>query len=240
MVHDEVKEVPNPKVDSSKPGEDKSKTNNGDNDSKGFKTTPPNQRTGVCPGYRHGNCPHGLNGRKRIDGAKCSKAHPSYCYKWRKAGSDPIRGCTEGRNCRYFHPIVCKLSAKGQRCEKEECSYLHLQRAPKKRKSTVSHRTGPSPAPPAKSARDRTKKDTKVTMMQEKDFYRALQSQQEELQKGLKDLRELVATFQPPLPLPCSQWPNLMQMAVPQAPPLMSSQAQFFPQMGKTFVQSTC
>jgi len=152
MVHDEVKEVPNPKVDSSKPGEVKSETNNGDNDSKGFKTTPPNQRPGVCPGYRHGNCPHGLNGRKRIDGAKCSKAHPSYCYKWRKAGSDPIRGCTEGRNCRYFHPIVCKLSAKGQRCEKEECSYLHLQRAPKKRKSTVSHRTGPSPAPPAKSA----------------------------------------------------------------------------------------
>ena len=210
-------------------------TNNGDSiDSKGFMTTPPNQRSDTCKGYKHGNCPHGVSGRKVVDGAKCSDAHPHYCFKWRKAGNDPKRGCTEGKKCRYFHPIVCRLSSKGQRCEKEGCSYIHLQTAPKrKRKSTVSNQTTSSTALYAKSARGRAKKDTKVTMMQEKDFYRALRSQQEELQKGLKDLRDLVVSFQPPSTFPCPQWPSMMTAPASQVQPLTSSQAHFLSQVMK-------
>ena len=224
-----------PEVASSEPAKEKSETSTGDlNDSKGFQTTPPNQRSDTCNGYKHGNCPHGLNGKRVVDGAKCSKAHPHHCYRWRKAGSDSSRGCTEGKNCRYFHPIVCKLSAKGQRCDREGCSYMHVQLAPRlKKKSTISdQKTASRTALYAKSARGRAKKDTKVTMIQEKDFYRALQSQQEELQKGLKDLRELVVSFQPPTPFPCRQWPDIMTAPQPQPQPLTSSQAQahFLPQ----------
>ena len=42
------------------------------------------------------------------------------------------------------------------------------------------------------STRDRVKKDTKLTLMKEKDFFQALINQQEQFLREMKDLKELV------------------------------------------------
>ena len=70
----------------------------------------PNQRTDICKKYIHGNCPHELTGHRMVNGASCGKPHPRMCFRYRKYGTEEKRGCTKGKECDWFHPIICKSS----------------------------------------------------------------------------------------------------------------------------------
>ena len=105
-------------------------------------TIPPNQRNDICRGYRHGNCPHGLTGKREVNGASCSKAHPRICYRYRKYGSEGPKACTKGMDCNFFHPVICKLSLKKQKCTKTNCTHIHMrsnQKTEKAKKTETMH-----------------------------------------------------------------------------------------------------
>lgn len=191
----------------------------------------PNKMTDVCNKYRQGNCPHGRSGHRMVNGSSCRKPHPRMCFRYMKYGSDEQRGCTQGLECNWFHPVICPTSLKKLRCRKEVCSLIHLYTARKAKKdssgryssepSASQRRNGP---PAGNNARDRVKKDTKLTLMTEKDFLQALLSQQEQFTREMKDLRELVTQtrYQSPVTHP-NEWPG----AASQMPaPLAGSQPQ--------------
>ena len=67
-----------------------------------------------CKFYMRNKCNHG------IWGEKCRFLHPKRCSKWMKAGMD---GC---RKCDLFHPPICFGSINHKKCEKPECTFIHL------------------------------------------------------------------------------------------------------------------
>jgi len=200
---------------------------------KGWETMPPNKRSDTCNKYRHGNCPHGLNGNKLVNGVKCSKPHPHVCWSWRRSGNNK-GGCSRGKNCKFFHPKICKASANRQRCDLKSCTLIHL----KMRKSSPP----PHQARPNRGSRpmsttipnmDKQRKDTKLNLMGAggEDFHKALQSQQDQHRKEIESLRDLISQmkpFQPPALYPL-QWPQVG--TAPQGPAMSPSQTQFLAQM---------
>ena len=81
----------------------------------------------VCEKYKRLNCPHGRNGQTEIDGEQCKKLHPKKCFRWCKAGKDETRGCTNGDNCMFYHPILCRNSVRYKKCLNSDCTFTHLQ-----------------------------------------------------------------------------------------------------------------
>jgi hypothetical protein len=215
---------------------------------KGFQTLPPNKRTDTCPLYRSGSCPHGMSGSRLVNGAKCSKPHPHVCYTHRKFGTDPTRGCTKGKSCPYFHQTICKLSAKRQKCDRESCTLVHLRSAPKTKKAKAPTSQAAKKLMTANSARYKQKKDTKVTVLGEKDFQKALLSQQKEYRQEMKNLRDLITqmkTFPTPALYP-QEWPSINAPPALAIPPTQAQQ-QFLRSLKpvwnptlQTFVPSTC
>jgi len=196
---------------------------------------PPNQRSDICTRYKHGNCPHGLAGNRMVKGANCGKPHPHFCFRYRKHGTDKEKGCSNGKECKYFHPIICKTSLKGEKCTKDVCSHIHLSRFPKVKKvkggsgrSLASSRPAQKGAPPGTPARSSVNKGTKLTVMNQADFIQALLSQQEQFTREMKDLMELVTQtrYKPPSSHP-TEWPGMI--IPPSQPPLSMSQPQFQP-----------
>lgn len=215
---------------------------------KGFQTLPPNKRTDTCPLYRCGSCPHGMSGTRLVNGAKCSKPHPHVCYTHRKFGTDPSRGCTKGKLCPYFHQTICKLSAKRQKCDRESCTLVHLRSAPKTKKAKAPPSQAAKKLMTANSARYTQKKDTKLTVLGEKDFQKALRSQQKEYRQEMKNLRDLITqmkTFPAPALYP-QEWPGMTAPPALAIPPSQAQQ-QFLRNLKpvwnptlQTFVPSTC
>ena len=93
-----------------------------------------NKMTDVCKKYRQGNCPHGRSGHRMVNGSSCLKPHPRTCFKYMKYGADQQRGCTQGLECNWFHPVICQTSLQKLRCKKEVCSLIHLYTARKAKK----------------------------------------------------------------------------------------------------------
>ena len=83
--------------------------------------------TVICKKYRKGNCPHGLRGKKLINGNVCRYQHPRSCNKFCAFGSRGPRGCKDGASCQYFHPMLCRSSLKNRECTNEKCSFVHLK-----------------------------------------------------------------------------------------------------------------
>ena len=84
----------------------------------------------LCQRYRRGKCPHGLRGKKLVEGQKCPYAHPPKCRKYLSAGNDKRFGCKDGKKCKFLHPILCPSSGKGEGvCNSESCKLAHLKRA---------------------------------------------------------------------------------------------------------------
>ena len=81
----------------------------------------------ICPRYRRGACPHGINGNRIVEGKKCEFYHKKRCFKFCSSGMKGPRGCKKGSNCEFFHPILCKFSAKNRLCTNLECKYTHLK-----------------------------------------------------------------------------------------------------------------
>lgn len=79
----------------------------------------------ICPLYKENSCPHGLTGKRHIDGMPCPYKHPPKCfYHIGKYGSD---GCRySARRCPYYHPILCENSLKLKTCLNKECKKYHL------------------------------------------------------------------------------------------------------------------
>ena len=84
----------------------------------------PRNRRQICPKYVKNCCPHGISGTRKINGRKCDKYHPRACPRWLLNG--PRRqGCTS-RNCKLFHPVLCRYSVRSRRCENLACTYVHI------------------------------------------------------------------------------------------------------------------
>ena len=120
-----------------------------------------------------------------VNGSSCLKPHPRTCFKYMKYGADQQRGCTQGLECNWFHLVICQTSLQKLRCKKEVCSLIHLYTARKAKKDNAGrfpseHKSSQRSNGPSvgNSTRDRVKKDTKLTLMKEKDFLQALLNQQ--------------------------------------------------------------
>ena len=72
-------------------------------------------------------CPHGLTGKKLIDGASCTQAHPKRCIRYCRFGLSKRGGCTRGAECRYYHPVLCRNALVNKRCTRENCTFTHLK-----------------------------------------------------------------------------------------------------------------
>ena len=60
-----------------------------------------------------------------MNGVKCPNSHPPRCNKYTRFGTGK-KGCKKGKNCQYFHPILCKFSVKDRRCPNDLCTFPHL------------------------------------------------------------------------------------------------------------------
>ena len=88
----------------------------------------PSSKTGpICGAYKKRECPHGLTGKRLIDGKACPYRHPPRCFRWCQNGEDKKRGCLRGDECKYFHPKLCQNSVARRMCQKEDCKYIHLK-----------------------------------------------------------------------------------------------------------------
>ena len=76
-----------------------------------------------CPLYAKRQCPHGLTGKREIEGRPCPYRHRRLCDYFKEKGPE---GCKFGRRCRYFHPPVCQNSLNLQTCLNRDCYSYHL------------------------------------------------------------------------------------------------------------------
>ena len=82
----------------------------------------------ICQRFRRGVCPHGMKGKKLVDGRKCAYAHPPKCRKFCSAGDDKRYGCRGGRKCKFLHPILCPSTGRGDGvCKGESCKLTHIK-----------------------------------------------------------------------------------------------------------------
>ena len=80
----------------------------------------------ICPLYIKNSCPHGISGKRKVNGVICKNEHPRGCPKYLRSGK---RGCNKGNKnnkCKLFHSILCKFSVKHRRCINLQCTYVHL------------------------------------------------------------------------------------------------------------------
>ena len=97
----------------------------------------------TCEKYKRNNCPHGRDGKIEIEGAPCRYLHPKKCYAWCKAGNDSTHGCNNGKECTYYHPVLCKYSVRYRRCLVTECTFTHLKFTKRYKKRTPSENLTP-------------------------------------------------------------------------------------------------
>lgn len=93
----------------------------------------------VCDKYMLGKCPHGLRGKKEVNGEICSFSHPKKCFKYCGFGNGK-KGCTIGENCEYFHPQLCKFSVKKRACYNANCTFVHLKGTSRTKQPTNNSR----------------------------------------------------------------------------------------------------
>ena len=87
----------------------------------------PEIRSEICAAYKARNCPHGLTGKKLINGIPCDKKHPPRCFRYCKHGDNKRLGCVKGRDCKYFHPKLCRDSVTKRECLNKDCNFNHLK-----------------------------------------------------------------------------------------------------------------
>lgn len=106
----------------------------------------------VCEAYKKRNCPHGLTGKRLVDGKPCPKSHPPRCFRYCKHGDNARLGCTKGNDCKYFHPKLCRDSVKKRVCLRKDCTFLHLKNT----------RRNPSPTEPEESEMPKNRQKQKI------------------------------------------------------------------------------
>ena len=81
-------------------------------------------RTLDCPLYKKRQCPHGLTGKKLIEGKACKYKHRKLCKYFAQFGPN---GCRYKNKCRYYHPQICENSQKLKLCLNKSCSEYHTK-----------------------------------------------------------------------------------------------------------------
>ena len=82
----------------------------------------------ICPDYVLRKCQHGLTGKRVIDGRKCQLKHPPRCRRYCSYGEDKKLGCRRSKECKYYHPKLCRQSELSRSCLNRECDFVHLKR----------------------------------------------------------------------------------------------------------------
>ena len=77
-----------------------------------------------CPLYLKRICPHGLTGRREINGNPCPYKHRRLCMYYAQHGPS---GCRFRNNCRYFHPDICQNSINLNMCLNRSCQDFHIK-----------------------------------------------------------------------------------------------------------------
>ena len=75
----------------------------------------------ICRYFRRGICKHGLRG------VECRYQYPRMCRKYIEHGTRKPNGCTLGKNCKQFHPLMCLDSLRKAECYDENCTYHHIK-----------------------------------------------------------------------------------------------------------------
>ena len=71
--------------------------------------------------FRNNNCKHGAS-RKG-----CRFSHPKVCRKLIKHGIRQPGGCNKGRECAFFHPVMCLNSLRKNKCFDDHCHLKHVR-----------------------------------------------------------------------------------------------------------------
>ena len=83
-----------------------------------------NQDNEDCPLYLKHQCPHGLTGKREIDGNPCPYKHRKRCKYYTEFGPT---GCRFGKKCHFLHPAFCQNSLKLKMCLNRNCQELHIK-----------------------------------------------------------------------------------------------------------------
>ena len=81
--------------------------------------------TTVCQEFLNWSSPHGISGKKKINGNSCPSTHPRVCNQYRASGFTGRSGCKEGKNCTFFHPDICRAALENGSCSKKDCLKFH-------------------------------------------------------------------------------------------------------------------
>ena len=96
----------------------------------------PNQDKEDCPLYLKRECPHGLTGKREIDGNPCPYKHRRRCKYYIEYGPD---GCRFGKNCIFLHPPICQNSLKLKACLNRNCQELHIKGTQRNTRNLPKH-----------------------------------------------------------------------------------------------------
>ena len=83
-----------------------------------------NQDKEDCPLYLKRQCPHGLTGKREINGNPCPYKHRIRCHYHIEYGPT---GCRYGKKCTFLHPPYCQNSVKLKVCLNRNCQELHVK-----------------------------------------------------------------------------------------------------------------
>ena len=77
-----------------------------------------------CPLYKKRSCPHGLTGKREINGKPCKYKHRKLCWHFAEHGPS---GCRFKNKCKFYHPPYCQNSLTLQTCLNKSCTDFHFK-----------------------------------------------------------------------------------------------------------------
>lgn len=104
----------------------------------------------ICPRYTKNQCPHGMNGKKVINGQDCSFSHPRRCKRFCMFGPRRKGGCNKGNDCTFYHPKLCHNALRNSTCLNENCTFVHTKGTKRRRANSPQGQSRPE-----HSSRDR-------------------------------------------------------------------------------------
>ena len=81
----------------------------------------------ACELYKKGICPHGVSGKRIINGTRCQFSHPKKCKFFCRHGPNSPQTCRQGSRCRFLHPVICPDSLHKYECYNNDCKLTHLK-----------------------------------------------------------------------------------------------------------------
>ena len=198
----------------------------------------------ICQLLRRGVCPYGISGRTPIGGQICEFSHLKRCQPYCKYGTDPTNGCDKGRECNLLHPILCRYALKSKMCTNLKCKFTHLKgtRRYRSRANVEPHedyegqyygRGNDLPQPGNTHQLPIRNPNYNAPSQLEKPFLEQLANQMKEMQKEMRDMKEMYkpTTHQhiPWFPQPLNTQTVAQQPTRP--PPTIMPQATQAPQM---------